>query len=133
MIGKSHKKYQIKRSSITWSFMKKEFNRFISSTVFVTNAGFGLVLLEAMAFGVPVVAFDCGNGPSSIISDGENGFLVQSFDIKAFAERMMQLMEDDGLRRTMGSNGIQKAQQYTIDKIGLQWKQLFDELMQDGL
>ncbi len=95
--------------------------------------GFGLVLLEAMAFGIPVVAFDCGSGPSSIISDGENGFLVQLFDIRVFAERMMQLMEDDGLRRTMGNNGIQKARQYTIDKIGLQWKQLFDDLMQNGI
>ncbi len=95
--------------------------------------GFGLVLLEAMAFGIPVVAFDCGSGPSSIISDGENGFLVQLFDIRVFAERMMQLMEDDGLRRTMGNNGIQKAWQYTIDKIGPQWKQLFDDLMQNGI
>lgn len=95
--------------------------------------GFGLVLLEAMAFGIPVVAFDCGSGPSSIISDGENGFLVQLFDIRVFAERMMQLMEDDGLRRTMGNNGIQKARQYTIDKIGPQWKQLFDDLMQNGI
>ena len=86
-----------------------------------------------MAFGVPVVAFDCGNGPSSIISDGDNGFLVQPFDIKGFAEKMMQLMENGGLRRNMGSNGVQKAQQYTIDKIGHQWKQLFDELMQNGI
>lgn len=115
------------------SDVKKEYQNGSILVLPSRTEGFGLVLLEAMAFGIPVVAFDCGSGPSSIISDGENGFLVRSFDIKDFAERMMQLMEDDGLRRTMGSNGIQKAQQYTIDKIGLQWKQLFDELMQDGL
>ena len=115
------------------SDVKKEYQNGSLLVLPSRTEGFGLVLLEAMAFGIPVVAFDCGNGPSSIISDGENGFLVQPFDIKDFAEKMMQLMEDDGLRKTMGSNGIRKAQQYTIDKIGLQWKQLFDDLMQNGV
>ena len=115
------------------SDVKKEYPNASLLVLPSRTEGFGLVLLEAMAFGVPVVAFDCGSGPSSIISDGENGFLVQPFNIKNFAERMMQLMENGGLRRTMGSNGVQKAQQYTIDKIGHQWKQLFDELMQNGI
>jgi glycosyltransferase involved in cell wall biosynthesis len=115
------------------SDVKKEYQNGSLLVLPSRTEGFGLVLLEAMAFGIPVVAFDCGSGPSSIISDGENGFLVQPFDIRVFAERMMQLMEDDGLRRTMGNNGIQKARQYTIDKIGLQWKQLFDDLMQNGI
>lgn len=115
------------------SDVKKEYQNGSLLVLPSRTEGFGLVLLEAMAFGIPVVAFDCGSGPSSIISDGENGFLVQPFDIRVFAERMMQLLEDDGLRRTMGNNGIQKARQYTIDKIGLQWKQLFDDLMQNGI
>lgn len=115
------------------SDVKKEYQNGSLLVLPSRTEGFGLVLLEAMAFGIPVVAFDCGSGPSSIISDGENGFLVQPFDIRVFAERMKQLLEDDGLRRTMGNNGIQKAWQYTIDKIGLQWKQLFDDLMQNGI
>ena len=115
------------------SDVKKEYQNGSILVLPSRTEGFGLVLLEAMAFGVPVVAFDCGSGPSSIVSDGKNGFLVRPYDIGVFAERMMQLMEDDDLRRTMGSNGIQKAQQYSIDKIGLQWKQLFDDLMQNGI
>ena len=115
------------------SDVKKEYQNGSILVLPSRTEGFGLVLLEAMAFGVPVVAFDCGSGPSSIVSDGKNGFLVQPYDIGVFAERMMQLMEDDDLRRTMGSNGVQKARQYTIDKIGLQWKQLFEELMQNGI
>ncbi len=115
------------------SDVKKEYPNASLLVLPSRTEGFGLVLLEAMAFGVPVVAFDCGSGPSSIISDGDNGFLVRPFDIKGFAEKMMQLMENGGLRRTMGSNGVQKAQQYSIDKIGLQWKQLFDDLMQNGI
>ena len=115
------------------SDVKKEYQNGSILVLPSRTEGFGLVLLEAMAFGVPVVAFDCGSGPSSIVSDGKNGFLVRPYDIGVFAERMMQLMEDDDLRRTMGSNGVQKARQYTIDKIGLQWKQLFEKLMQNGI
>lgn len=92
--------------------------------------GFGLVLLEAMACGVPVVAFDCGSGPGSIVSDGVDGILVPSNDVEALAARMMLLMGNDILRMKLGENGRQKATDYTMDKIGKQWKNLFDELMQ---
>jgi len=91
--------------------------------------GFGLVILEAMAFGLPVVAFDCENGPRSIITDGEEGYLVPPFDIDMFANRLMKLMEDENLRNTMGEKGYHTSQLYHIDIIGKQWKKLFDELL----
>ena len=90
--------------------------------------GFGLVLIEAMACGVPIISFDCENGPRSIITDGMDGFLIRPFDIDAFADKMMLLMRDETLRKTMGENARRSAVQYDIDKIGIQWQQLFDEL-----
>lgn len=92
--------------------------------------GFGLVLLEAMACGVPVVAFDCSSGPGSIVSDGVDGILVPSNDIESLAARMMLLMGNEILRVKLGENGCRKADDFTMDKIGRQWKDLFDELMQ---
>ena len=83
-----------------------------------------------MACGVPVVAFDCENGPRSIITDGENGFLIPPFDISLFAEKVMLLMKDHKLRFRMGTNAQKTASQYEIDRIGQQWKRLFDELKQ---
>lgn len=95
--------------------------------------GFGLVLVEAMACGLPVVAFDCENGPRSLITDGENGFLIPAFDISLFSDRLMRLMNDGELRSVMGERGSQKSKKYHISKIAIQWKDLFDELMQDEI
>lgn len=91
--------------------------------------GFGLVLVEAMACGLPVVAFDCENGPRSLITDGENGFLIPSYNVELFAERLIRLMDDEHLRAEMGEKGLLKSQQYHISKIASQWEHLFDELM----
>ena len=82
-----------------------------------------------MACGVPVVSFDCENGPRSIITDGEDGFLIPTFDIDVFADKLILLMRDENLRRLMGEKAQKSAAKYDIDAIGLQWKQLFDELM----
>ena len=104
---------------------------YLSSSIFVLPSrfeGFGLVIIEAMACGVPVIAFDCENGPRSIITNGENGFLIPPFDIHLFAEKVMLLMKEQELRFRMGVNAQESASQYEMDKIGIQWEQLFDEL-----
>lgn len=93
--------------------------------------GFGLVIVEAMACGLPVIAFDCENGPRSIMADGEEGYLVPAFNVDLFADRLKKLMSDEDLRKRMGEKGQKKSQCYHIDSIGKQWKQLFDELMQN--
>lgn len=90
--------------------------------------GFGLVLVEAMACGLPVVAFDCENGPRSLITDGEDGFLIPAFDVELFADRLIKLMNDEILRTKMGEKGLQKSQQYHIDKIASQWVRLFEDV-----
>ena len=106
---------------------------YLSGSIFVLPSrfeGFGLVLIEAMACGVPVVSFDCENGPRSIIIDGVDGFLISPFDVGAFAEKVALLMKDKDLRRQIGENARRSATKYDIDIVGQQWKHLFDDLMQ---
>ena len=91
-----------------------------------------MVLIEAMACGVPVVSFDCENGPRSIITDGVDGFLISPFNVEAFAEKVILLMKNENLRREMCENARHSAAKYDIDIVGQQWKQLFDELMQNN-
>ena len=93
--------------------------------------GFGLVIVEAMACGLPIISFDCENGPRSIITDGEEGFLIPTFDIVLFSNRLIRLMKNVDQRRKMGEKGRRKSQKYQIETIGKQWEQLFDELMQE--
>ena len=110
-------------------------NEYINSSILVQPSrteGFGLVLVEAMACGLPVISFDCENGPRSIITEGEDGFLISTFNVESFADRLVQLMNDDKLRKTMGEKGQRKSQYYQIDTVGNQWKQLFDELMKEN-
>lgn len=91
--------------------------------------GFSLVAIEAMACGVPVVSFDCENGPRNIITDGKNGYLVPPFDIDAYANRLLALMQNEDLRQRMGFEARQTSFQYQIDDIAVRWKALFEEVV----
>lgn len=105
---------------------------YLSSSLFALPSrfeGFSLVAIEAMACGLPVVSFDCENGPRNIISDGQNGFLVQPFDVDIFAERLLTLIRDEELRQKMGAEARQSSLHYQIEDIALRWNSLFEEVM----
>lgn len=106
-----------------------------NSSVFVLPSrfeGFGLVIIEAMSCGVPVVAFNCPMGPDEIISDGEDGFLVPVGDIRALAENLQTLMQDQELRMKFSETAYQNSGRYRIDKISNQWIQLFTQLSEEN-
>lgn len=90
---------------------------------------FGLVMPEAMSYGLPVVAFDCPYGPADIITDGVDGFLVKDRNIEDFADKVCQLMEDEELRRRMGVAGAKSSQRYSAENIMPMWKNLFDTIV----
>jgi glycosyltransferase involved in cell wall biosynthesis len=91
--------------------------------------GFGLVLTEAMACGLPCVAFDCHSGPSDIITDGVDGYLVAQNNIEGLANAMMDLMSNPAKRYQMGMNAQKKSKVYDIHQIINKWMSLFSRLM----
>ena len=102
------------------------------SSIFVLSSrfeGFGLVLVEAMASGLSVVSFDCPAGPDEIITDGYDGLLVPSGDVKVLAQKLMFLMADEGLRKRLSQNACQSAQRYEMNLIAGKWVDLFNKLM----
>ena len=90
--------------------------------------GFGMVLLEAMSKGVPVVSFDCPRGPGEIVHHGEDGLLVPAEDVAALAAGLLELIDDESRRRRMGEAAIATAAAYDLEVIGRRWSELIDEL-----
>jgi glycosyltransferase involved in cell wall biosynthesis len=83
--------------------------------------GFGLVLIEAMAQGLPIVAFDCRYGPAEIIKQDKTGRLVQVGDVRAFANELDQLMSNDALRKTMAQASYDAFAPYKPGANASQW------------
>lgn len=90
--------------------------------------GLAMVTLEAMAIGLPIVAFDCPCGPKDIIKHGQNGLLVANGDTQALAQSMAQLMQQDALRQTMGEHARQSAKHFSHERIMQEWVDLFNKI-----
>ena len=91
--------------------------------------GFPLVIMEAMSCGVPCVSFDCPFGPRNIIRDGEDGILVDYLNTKALADNICKVIEDENLRKRLGTNAKKNIQRFSQDAIMQQWQDLFHSLI----
>ena len=106
-------------------------DEFLNSSLSVCSSkfeGFGLVITEAMACGLPVVSFDCPWGPRAIISDGEDGMLVENGNVDKLAEALVLMIQNPKQRKAMADKAIENVQRFSIDQIAGQWKSLFESL-----
>ncbi len=91
--------------------------------------GLPTVCLEALACGVPVVAADTG-GTSEVVIEGKTGFLRPAHDFAAFAERVVALLRDEGMRRRMGAAGRRLIEDsYSWARIGQLTENLYENLV----
>ncbi|EJB8349320.1 glycosyltransferase family 4 protein [Vibrio cholerae] len=89
--------------------------------------GFGLVLVEAQAFGIPVVTFDCDIGPAEIIQHGETGWLCTPNDIQLLSQAIQNailIKQDTETYQKLSHNSVQNAQRFAVSKITEQWVEL---------
>lgn len=94
-----------------------------------TKASFGVVLLEAMSSAKPIVASDI-NGYRLVMEDGKQGFLVEEQNPEAFAQSLLMLLKDPGLRRRMGDAGREAVNgSFTWDLVAGQVEALYLKLL----
>lgn len=107
--------------------MDKEYR---SAAIYVMSSrseGLPLVLIEAKAFGLPIVSFDCACGPSDIVRDGVDGLLVPAGDVDALGAALASLMKDEERRRANGAAAIQDTR-FALGQVMTTWVKLIEDL-----
>ena len=86
--------------------------------------GFGLVLTEAKAYHLPCVSFRCKAGPQEIVLDGENGYLIDCFDLEQMAERIMTLLGDDERRARFAAGALKDTEKFGLESLYKRWEEV---------
>ena len=90
--------------------------------------GFGMVIIEAMQCGVPVVSFDCPKGPGEIIKHQVDGILVENGNIEEFSKSLLELIKNREKREQLSANAIENVKRYSITEIGEKWIDLLVQI-----
>lgn len=123
------KKWQLKHVEFTGQQNPEDYyNRASIFLMTSTAEGWGMVILEALQMGVPVIAMDSFGALHDMITDGYNGSIVPNNDIKNFIHAMKVLMQNEELRNKMATNAVESSKHFEITNILAQWKILFEQL-----
>ncbi len=126
------KKWGLMRVEFTGQQNPQEYYRHASIFLMTSTAeGWGMVILEALQMGVPVIAMDSFGALHDMITNGYNGSIVPNNDLKSFLHAMKVLMEHDSLRKQMAINAVESSKRFEIPNILALWKRLFDQLTND--
>ncbi|HJU56724.1 MAG TPA: glycosyltransferase [Pyrinomonadaceae bacterium] len=109
-------------------FQQNPFKYMAAADLFVLSSsfeGFGNVIVEAMACGVPVVATDCPFGPGEIIADGENGILVAPDSARALTDGILRVLLDEKLKKRLARGGTMRAHDFDARAISRAYGELF--------
>lgn len=123
---------EISKSIIFCGTVKNIKNKYLSSSIYLMSSrheGFPLVLPEAMECGLPLISFSCPSGPSEVIENGSNGFLVENGNIDEMAEKILILMNDADKRKRMGGRSKEKSKCFDKEVIMKQWMKLFQKII----
>lgn len=132
IVGEGEKRYELENfivnnqlsSSVTLIGNTNDVSKYYEKAdIFCLSSrfeGFGMVLVEALSFGLPIVSFDCESGPSEIL-EGTRSILVPPEDVDKLAFSLIELINSEARRLSISSDNIKKAQQYQLSNIINEW------------
>ena len=103
---------------------------FRNSSIYVMTSfteSFGIVLIEAMSFGIPCVAFNSAEGAREIINSGSNGFLVKNRSFLAMVRTIEKLMNSKDMRVKFGNQARDDSKKYTSLVVSKYWFDLLNK------
>ncbi len=127
------KSLNLQDAIIFHGFQKRdEINRLLNNSSIYAMASrtesFGLVLIEAQSFGLPCVAFDSARGACEILTDGENGFLIENRSLSDMANALDKLIENPDLRIKLGKASRENAETYSLPNVKKLWITFIDNV-----
>jgi amylovoran biosynthesis glycosyltransferase AmsD len=102
---------------------------YLNASVYLMTSrseGLPMVLLEAQSCGLPIISFDCETGPSDIVNDGTDGYLIEMYNIEKMGYRLSELCSDFNKRKEFGQNARENVKKFFPDQVYNKWKVLFD-------
>lgn len=91
------------------------------------SESFGIVILEAYSFGIPVVAFDSASGARALVKDNKTGFLISNRDKIAMKNVLLELAQSKQMRLDIGNQGRKESQHYLEEEVQEKWFALIEE------
>lgn len=121
----------LEKNVIMTGFLSKEEieKKMLDSTVFVTTSfteSFGLVVIEACSYKLPVVSFDTATGVKSLLENG-NGILIENRDKKKMSDAIIELLNNDKERNKVAEQGFINCQKYLLKNVKKDWLKLLQE------
>jgi glycosyltransferase involved in cell wall biosynthesis len=104
------------------------FEAYQKSSIYIMTSrfeGLPMVLLEAVACGLPIVSYAFKCGPRDVINDGKDGYLIEEDDADMFVKRLSELMGNDALRQRMGSQAKINSERFSMLNVMTRWNDLF--------
>lgn len=124
--------YKLNDVVVLHGFRDKDYinNIFKKSSIYTMTSyteSFGIVLIEAMSFGLPCIAFSSAEGARELISSGKNGYLIKNRSYKAYIKKVEDLMNDIDKRKQIGKAGRESIKKYTSSVVGDIWFKLLEK------
>ncbi|MUU77188.1 glycosyltransferase family 4 protein [Winogradskyella endarachnes] len=135
-LGMNHLKqlavqYDILDKIIFTGFINNVSEVMYKSSIFILPSrfeGLPMVLLEAMSQGMACIAYNCKTGPSDIINNNVNGFLIEDQNMSKMQDSLSQLISNKELRINLSNEGIKSLNRFKIETITSKYEKLFNEI-----